>query len=188
CHSTLFKGQQQHAMAHSSSLVPKVAAAMETAQLDQGPAHYSIGTENTSLVFKVRYNTQSFSAPLVWLFGSGHHGQTYLYRRTGEWWETRISIFRNFGPAVTPGESEATPGSFSEDLGLRIPDDELPKCFGGHATAAVTSGKFNPESAIPGVSCEGCHGPGAAHVALAHAGLGGTPGMIFNPASLDAAN
>src|SRR5215470_8773950 len=60
CHSTLFKGQQQHAMAHSSSLVPKVAPAMQPAHLDQGPAHYSIGTENNSLVFKARYNVQSF--------------------------------------------------------------------------------------------------------------------------------
>ena len=188
CHSSLFKGQQQHAMAHSSSLVAKKIGAIEPAHLDQGPAHYSIGTENNNLVFKVRYNAQSFSAPLAWLFGSGHHGQTYLYRRAGEWWETRISIFRNFGPAITPGEPEVAPGSFTEALGRRIPDEELPKCFGCHTTAAVTSGKFSPESAIPGVSCEGCHGPGAAHVAIAHADPGGNPGMIFNPASLDAAN
>lgn len=186
CHSTLFKGQQQHAMAHSSSLVPKRTAEMQPSQLDQGPAHYSIGTENSSLVFKVRYKAQSFSAPLVWLFGSGHHGQTYLYRRAGEWWETRISIFGNFGPAITPGESEAAPVSFTEALGRRIPDEELPKCFGCHATAAVTDGKFSPESAMPGVSCEGCHGPGAAHVAIARAYPGGNPGMILNPASLDA--
>ncbi len=186
CHSTLFKGQQQHAMAHSSSLVPKLKDALEPAQLDQGPARYSIGAENNSLVFKARYNEQSFSAPLVWLFGSGHHGQTYLYRRSGEWWETRISIFKNVGAAITPGEPEATPGSLSEALGRRIPEEELPKCFGCHATAAVTSGKFSPESALPGVSCEGCHGPGAAHVAIAHSGLGGNPGMIFNPAGLDA--
>lgn len=186
CHSTLFKGQQQHAMAHSSSLVPKLKDAVEPAQLDQGPAHYSIGAENSSLVFKARYNQQFFSAPLVWLFGSGHHGQTYLYRRSGEWWETRISIFKNVGAAITPGESEAAPGSLTEAMGRRIPEEELPKCFGCHATAAVTSGKFTPESALPGVSCEGCHGPGAAHVAVAHSGLGGNPGMIFNPAGLDA--
>ena len=52
----------------------------------------------------------------------------------------------------------------------RMVTDAKTQCFGCHATAAVTGGKLNPASAMPGISCEGCHGPGAAHVALAHAG------------------
>src|SRR5262249_32294545 len=46
----------------------------------------------------------------------------------------------------------------------------------------TVNGKFDPDNAIPGVTCEACHGPGANHVAAAKAGLAeqGTT-MILNP-------
>lgn len=184
CHSELFKGQQRHAMARSSSLLTNPDAATPAVHLAIGPAQYSIQNEDKSLVYTVRYNGQSFSAPLEWVFGSGHHGQTFLYRRGDQWWETHITLFEGFDPGVTPGESDAIPASLAEALGRWIPDQELRQCFGCHTTAATTGGKFNPETAIAGISCEGCHGPGAAHVALAHAGLDRDPGMTFNPARL----
>lgn len=187
CHTELFNGQQQHAMAHSSFRPNNAAATVPAARFSMGPAVYSISSENKTLVYKVNYNAQSFSVPLTWVFGSGHHGQTFVYYRAGQWWETRMTIFKGFGSGVTPGESGAVPESLADALGRSIPSQELPKCFGCHATAAVTSGKFNPASGIPGISCEGCHGPGAAHVALAHAGVSTNPGLIFNPAHLDPA-
>lgn len=187
CHSELFNGQQQHAMARSSLLVSKASGLNPSADFSIGRAHYSIRSENKILTYTVRYDSQSFSVPLTWAFGSGHHGQTFIYRRGDEWWETRMTLFRGFGPGITPGESDAIPASLADALGRSIPSHELPMCFGCHATAAVTSGKFNPASAIPGISCEGCHGPGAAHVTLAHSGVSGNPGLIFNPAHLDPA-
>jgi hypothetical protein len=186
CHSELFKGQREHAMARSAVPVKK-GVEVATSNFSIGPAQYSIRNENNSLIYSVRYHEQTFSAPLTWIFGSGHHGQTFVYYRAGKWWETHMSIFNRFGPGVTPGESNAIPESLAGALGRSIPVDELPLCFGCHATAAVTSGKFAPASAMPGISCEGCHGPGAAHVALAHAGVSTNPGLIFNPATLDSA-
>jgi len=187
CHGTLVAGQQQHAMAHTSQLVGEKSGPKQSISFEIGPAHYSIKRQNRTLSYNVIYKGQSFSAPLAWTFGSGHHGQTFLYRRGGEWWETHITVFNGFGVGVTPGESNALPGSLNEALGRKITDQELPQCFGCHATASVTSGKFDPARAIPGVSCEGCHGPGAAHVAMAHAGIGTNPGIIFNPVHLDPA-
>lgn len=184
CHSGLVNTQQQHAMAHSASRVAAATDAMQGLHFAIGPAQYSISTEDKSLVYKVQFNTQSFSASLEWIFGSGRHGQTFLYRRNGELWETHITTFKDFGADITPGESTAIPISLTEALGRWIPVEELSQCFGCHATAAMTGGKFNAESAMPGISCEGCHGPGAAHVALAHAGMGTNPGMAFNPARL----
>lgn len=188
CHSELVTSQQQHAMSHSSSLLSSVTSSTAIVDTAIGPAHYSIRPENKTLVYSVRFNGQSFSAPLEWVFGSGRHGQTFLYRRDDKWWETHITLFNKIGPAVTPGESDALPSSLSEALGRSIPDEEVPQCFGCHATAALTGGKLNPASAMPGISCEGCHGPGAAHVALAHSGVSTNPGMIFNPARLDPPN
>ena len=184
CHSALVSSQQQHAMAHSSSRVTNTADVTQAVHFANGPAQYSIITEGKILVYKVQFSGQSFSAPLEWIFGSGRHGQTSLYRRNGELWETHITTFKDFGPDITPGESTALPTSLTEALGRWIPAKELPQCFGCHTTAAITQNELNTESAIPGISCEGCHGPGAAHVALAHAGMGTNPGMTFNPARL----
>lgn len=187
CHSELFDGQQQHAMARSSLLVSNGSGFNPSTDFSIGLAHYSVRSQNRILTYKVSYNSQSFSVPVTWVFGSGHHGQTFIYRRAGEWWETRMTIFTGFGPGITPGESDAVPSSLAGALGRSIPSGELPMCFGCHATAAVTSGKFNPASAIPGISCEGCHGPGAAHVSLAHSGVSDNPGLILNPGHLDPA-
>ena len=183
CHSALVNSQQQHAMAHTSSRLT-AADTKDSVDFSIGPAHYSIKTEGDALIYKVQYDKESFSAPLEWGFGSGAHGQTFLYHRNGEWWETHISTFKG-GADVTPGESDAAPTSLTEALGRWIPDKEQRECFGCHTTAAITGGKFDPSSAVPGISCEGCHGPGGAHVALAHAGVGTNPGAVFNPSSLD---
>lgn len=185
CHSTLVKSQQQHNMAHSASLLADGTRAIQPVDLTIGAAHYSIRTENKIPIYTVQFNGQSFSAPLEWVFGSGRHGQTFLYRRNGEWWETHITIFNGVGPGVTPGESQTPPASLLEAIGRQIPAQEAPQCFGCHATAALTGGKLNQASSMPGISCEECHGPGATHVALAHAGMGTNPGMIFNPSQLD---
>lgn len=171
-------------MAHTSSRVTNAADVTQAVHFTNGPARYSIITEGKILVYKVQFNGQSFSAPLEWIFGSGRHGQTSLYRRNGEFWETHITTFKDFGPDITPGESTAPPTSLTEALGRWIPAKELPQCFGCHTTAAMTKNELNTESVIPGISCEGCHGPGAAHVALAHSGMGTNPGMTFNPARL----
>ena len=189
CHSELVRGQQQHAMAHSSTPVTKGSGwnLDQPAKLTIGPAHYAITSLAGSVTYKVTYQGQSFSVPLAWAFGSGHHGQSFLFRKDGVWYEARISVFKGFGGSVTPGESGAIAHSLAGALGRKIPNDEVSKCFGCHATAAVTNNQFNAASVIPGVSCEECHGPGAAHVALAHAGTGTVPGMIYNPGRLDPA-
>ena len=49
----------------------------------------------------------------------------------------------------------------------------------------MTKNQFDPSHAIPGVMCEGCHGPGAGHVEAEKAGVESAKTLIFNPARLD---
>src|SRR5260370_8975055 len=41
---------------------------------------------------------------------------------------------------------------------------EVLRCFVCHATASSIAGRFDEAHLVPGVTCEACHGPGAAHV------------------------
>jgi hypothetical protein len=187
CHSAIAQGQQQHAMAHTSMPASQSEGLKQPVGFDIGPFHYSMAVEKGASTYTVTNGSQSFSAPLLWAFGSGTHGQSFLYQNKDDFYEARISFFRGIGFDITPDHPKEIPNSLEAALGRKIDKEEAPKCFGCHATAVMNSERFGPGEMIPGISCEGCHGPGAAHVALARAGTGGNPGMISNPGHLDPA-
>lgn len=97
-------------------------------------------------------------------------------------YESRISFIRGLGFAITPGQPEVVPDFAT---GRPIPETDQVLCFGCHTTASRSNGRFDPSQLMQGVSCEGCHGPGSAHVSLAESGSE-TPGLIFNPSHLPA--
>ena len=80
--------------------------------------------------------------------------------------ESRLSYYRSTQALdFTTGNPRSVPGSLDAALGRRTYPDEARQCFGCHSTAATTNDRFDPTQLIPGVACEGCHGPGAQHVA-----------------------
>jgi Cytochrome c554 and c-prime len=94
-----------------------------------------------------------------------------------------VSFLQGLGFDLTPGHPKAMSSSLQLAVGRPIPPDEQVKCFGCHTVASSAGGHFDPAQAMLGITCEGCHGPGAAHVAMAKSGVG-VPAMIFNPARL----
>jgi hypothetical protein len=76
-----------------------------------------------------------------------------------------------------------------EAMGRPVADAELRRCFGCHTTASAAAGQFDSSQAMPGITCEGCHGPGRRHVDVMKQrprAQGIT--HIFNPASLEPAD
>src|SRR5206468_12312765 len=57
-------------------------------------------------------------------------------------------------------------------------------CFGCHSTATVKGGQLQLDHLMPGVACEGCHGPGEKHSAAVKARARNL--QIFNPAKMEA--
>jgi hypothetical protein len=105
------------------------------------------------------------SLPPVWAFGF-KNGQTYVLEKDGAYFESRLSFFTKIHSLdVTPGHASEVPNDLEGALGRKMDIDRAKACFRCHTTAAVTSKIFEPEKSIPGVTCEACHGPGAAHVA-----------------------
>lgn len=153
-------------------------------ELKLGPYHYQIATQADKSVMTISDATTSLSVDLLWAFGSGHMGQTYIYQREGKFYESHVSYYAT--PQIldiTPGQSRLLPSNLEAAAGRAMPVNESHKCFGCHTTASMTNNQFAPNDSFPGVTCEACHGPGAKHVAAAraHTEKRGS-GLILNPA------
>jgi hypothetical protein len=122
--------------------------------------------------------------PLDFAVGSGANGVTFITTRhvpgsgpgvTGV--EHRLSyITRRGGLLVTPGQGKDDSMSKRDEVspsGRVLDGAALEKCLNCHATATATHGadQFDPDTLVPNVSCERCHGPGRDHVRAARKGL-----------------
>ena len=172
-------------MAHTATPPAQATLPGGKVAYDLGPFHYELTKQDGGITYNVSGNGQTFSAPVLLVFGSGSRGQSFLFRHNADLEEARISLFHDFGVGITPDHPAGIPDLLDRALGREIPKEEQIQCFGCHTTAANVSGHLDTAHLIPGISCEGCHGPGAAHVAAANADLGGNPGLIFNPVHLD---
>jgi hypothetical protein len=152
-----------------------------------GPYREEIATRGEKSVLTVSDETASLSADLLWAFGVGHMGQTYIYQRNGSFYESQLSFYGSSQSLnITPEHSLSIPGNLEDAAGRRLTPAESRRCFGCHTTASVTKDQFDPNAAVLGVTCEACHGPGANHSAAMKSGMQEQgEAMIMNPARLD---
>jgi hypothetical protein len=120
------------------------------------------------------------------VIGSGVRGQSYLYWRGDRLYELPVSYWSDGGRWInSPGFKDGTM-SFSRAV--------IPRCLECHATFIQArspdplSNQYDQASLVAGISCERCHGPGEAHIALHQAKKTAAPSdpaaeAILNPAS-----
>jgi len=167
CHRRIAPLQESTPMYHAS-----VRAAQSEILINHVPLRFQEGGFSTSVTtspegatFTVTGGVDTTSLPAVWAFGF-KNGQTYVLEKDGAYFESRLSFFTKIQSLdITPGQSPEVPEDLESALGRKMGIDEAERCFSCHTTAAVTSKVFESEKATPGVTCEACHGPGAAHVA-----------------------
>ena len=115
--------------------------------------------------------------------GSGKRGQTYLYWQGDKLYELPVSYWTDGHRWVnSPGFNDGT-ADFSRPIN--------PGCMECHSTfiqalsTDVATNSYLKETLVPGLSCETCHGPGAAHAAATAnstpAGPDSSAGTILNP-------
>jgi hypothetical protein len=152
--------------------------------------HYEIKTDDGRTIYTVANGTARKNAPLLWAFGTGRVGQSYLFKKEDQkFYEARVTYFSSVqNLRFTPARGLTSAKDLDEAMHREVSTGEVERCFGCHTTASNVAGKFDEGNLIPGVSCEACHGPGAAHVSTMRAaklsGESGGPTQIFNPASL----
>jgi hypothetical protein len=144
-------------------------------KFQSGKFTYKIGRKGNQSFYTVSDGNSELSVPILYCFGQGKAGQTYVYEHNGSMYESRLSYYLDLdGLDITLGHSEDHPTTLPDALGRRMPVDETRRCFGCHTTGAVPKGAIlsqaNLEHLSPGVSCESCHGSGEKHVVAMRAG------------------
>ena len=185
CHAKEAK-QLNTPMAQALEVAPdcRLITAASKLTFRNGPYTYSLVRQGSSIVYSISNGTNSISVPVLYCFGQGHVGQTFVFRHNNLLYETRVSYFDKLrGLDFTIGHRTAVPASLEDALGRAIAGDEPQQCFGCHTTGAVQGRELKPDQLTPGVSCEACHGPGEKHLVAMKAKRVDEP-EIFNPGGL----
>jgi hypothetical protein len=193
CHAAVVASQKMTPMGGTTVRAGDADIPRSHPQMDFaiGKYHYEINSTAKQSIYTVTDGTRSLTATLLWAFGTGRVGQSYLFKKDdGNFYEARVTYFESLGNLhFTPARALASPHDIAEAMYRPVGAAELGRCFACHSTASTIGDQLDEKKLIPGVSCEACHGPGARHVAAMQALLAGTPPAgkpsIFNPARLN---
>jgi hypothetical protein len=187
CHEERVKGQRQSAMGMAMEPVDeaRILSAHSRLLFRLGKYSWEIVREGKQSRYSVTDGNGQISVPILYAFGQGKAGQTYVLEYKGQFYESRLSFYDEIeGLDFTLGVPRTEPESLVAALGRPMSKDETLHCFSCHTTGAVIGKKLQLDRAVPGISCESCHGPGGEHVAAGRAGLPNKD-KIFNPARLN---
>lgn len=145
---------------------------------------YRIERQGARFSYTVSRGDESLTTPLLWCFGHGASGHTFIVQFEGVHYETRVSYFTNLERLdLTPGAPVEALDSLKGALGQPQRQAEALRCFTCHSTPVPGASAVTLEQFTPGLHCEACHGQGGAHVAALKAGNAGrVKPSIFNPA------
>jgi hypothetical protein len=173
CHRDVVARYRTAAMAHA--LLPAAQCDILKRNPDltfREPGYQSrIAREGDRVTLTVSGAGESLTTDLIWAFGLGQAGQTYLFERDGVWYESRISYFNELHALdLTMGAQREKPKTIEEAAGHRLGPRDAVECFGCHSAGAVSGGRLHLESLTPGVACESCHGSAERHLAAVRTG------------------
>jgi hypothetical protein len=168
CHPGIAATQRTTPMFHAASRPSESELLQHHADLSfSEPGYsYSLSSRPYGTKLLIKDDPRTISASIDWAFGSGEVAQTYVLKRDGKYLESRVTYYSSLMVlGITTGHSAMAPTSLEETLGDAIDSETAHRCFGCHSTASTASGKFDPDHATLGLTCEACHGPGAKHIA-----------------------
>jgi cytochrome c554/c'-like protein len=172
------------AMAMESVADSRVLTANPLLTFRAGPYSYEIKRKDNQSIYTVTDGKDTISVPILYAFGQGKAGQTYLVQFEGGFYESLVSFYKEVGGLdFTIGAPRGVPPSLKQALGRRLSDHETVSCFSCHSTGGVIGGQIHLDKMTVGVRCEACHGPGAQHAAASRKGDPSAK-LIFNPRRL----
>ena len=188
CHATKVATQSATPMAHAltTSSDCQILTTRPELSFRNGPYTYKIIRQGNRSIYTVNDGVNTISENILYCFGQGVAGQTYLFQHNGLFYESRVSFYQALqGLDITTEHPRSVPASLKEAIGRPMSFEAARGCFACHSTAAVRGDRLELDSLMPGVGCEACHGPGERHVAAVKA-KSFKDLQIFNPRKLDA--
>jgi hypothetical protein len=154
CHRKQSEHYSQTPMARALLKPEGTDILSKSMQFRDGPWNYEIARDKGRTVYRVSDGTNTIAVPILWAFGAGIAGQTYVYEYEGSLYESRVSYYpRVKGLDLTLGARESKPESLVRAAGRKMLDKDVTECFGCHSTG----GKFGTTAMQPGVQCAACH-------------------------------
>lgn len=153
CHPDESRTQPATPMAHAAVRAADAAILKEhpLLRVTRGGYTYVIRREPERVTYSVSAGAKTFSAAIVWAFGFGAMGQTYLYEYRGTLFESQVSFYNALnGLDLTIGHRNSASSQVEEAAGRPIQRAEVVRCFECHVTGAG-------DTIAPGVACERCH-------------------------------
>lgn len=186
CHKKFFGSYGPTGMSLGMETIASSRVLSENPKLSMqvGPYTYEIKRNGKQSFYSVTDGKDTISLPILYAFGQGKMGQTYMLERDGKFYESLVSFYSE--PKAldfTIGAPRGVPQSLDAAVGRLLSANEVSNCFSCHATAAVVGSKLQLDKFVHGIRCEACHGPGGQHVAAIKAGGTGTK-LIYNPGRL----
>jgi len=186
CHKKHFASYGNSGMAEAMEPVAGSKVLSQNPQLTMrvGPYTYEIKRNGKQSIYSVTDGKDTISFPIVYAFGQGRMGQTYVLERDGKFFESLVSFYNESKSLdFTIGAPRTEPKSLTDAVGRLLSANEVSSCFSCHSTGAVGGSQLRLEKFTHGVHCETCHGPGGPHVAAVKAGE--SPAQsIYNPGLL----
>ena len=194
CHSRITTSQEATPMARTlmRAADAEVLHSHSNLSFRNGKYLYQIKAKDAATQLVVTDGERTVTANLVWAFGTGNLGQSYLFLEDGAYRESRVTYFSSLQNLnFTPTRALLSPHDLTEATSRPVDNSELLRCFSCHSLGANAGGRLDISKAAMGVTCEACHGPGLEHVQAMEAsqlqqGIGDEEGrrLIFNPGSL----
>jgi hypothetical protein len=188
CHASQSKLFPEAGMARAATRAADAVSLRQNPHLtfEIGTYRYQIDSSAQNNILKISSRGSALSVDLLWGFGMGRIGQTYVYQKNDQYYESHLTFYSTTHSLdITPGHPRGQPPNLEEGAGRLLSSDETRRCFGCHMTASTTKNHFSPQTMFLGVTCESCHGPGADHVAAAKSGMDElAAASIMNPARL----
>jgi len=168
CHREQAASQPETSMGHAleTAAACGILRAHPRLTLRLGSYTYQIERQDDHSTYTVTDGKGTISVPMAWAFGLGAAGQTYVYEWKGNWYESRVSFYKQVGGLdLTMGALNSAPRSLEEAAGRLMSLKDAADCFNCHATDAIHGGRVQTDRLQAGVLCERCHGPSEKHLA-----------------------
>ena len=124
CHPAQATPHPATSMAHALEAPSECKILLEHPLLTfrDGEYSYRIERSGTQSIYTVTDGSEVFSAPILWAFGLGVAGQTYVYEKDGVMYQSRVSFYdATNGLDLTVGASNEKPSNLLMPPGTSWP-------------------------------------------------------------------